>query len=335
MIEVNNLVKIYRKGGPRVVDDVSFTVPKGTVLGLLGPNGAGKTTTVKMLLGLVLPNSGHMHIAGLDISYGDSKSSGGTGNFASNRNHRDVLRSIGAILEGARNIYWRLSARNNLEYFGLLRGMSGEYRKHRIEEVLQLVGLKDRADEETRHFSRGMQQKVALAVAILHEPSILLLDEPTLGLDVQSSRTIEKTVREMAGNGKSVILTTHQMALAQRVCDHIFVIHKGKQIAYGPTKEIISQVGGEQQTVEVVVEGFVDEQILQELTDTVPDLKVETQNGRTVLSWITLEDESQKDLVSTLNLLVELDISIVNAGRREATLEEVFVQLTSEDGEPE
>src|SRR4030066_415833 len=173
---VAQLVKSYKPDSPNAVDGISFEIESGTVFGLLGPNGAGKTTTIKMILGLIIPTSGSIKLAGYDIS-----------------THRNkALRHAGAVLEGSRNIYWRLSARANLEYFGALRGMHGGALKQRIDELLALVELSDRADEETREFSRGMQQKVALAIAMLHNPDVLLLDEPTLGLDVQSARTIEK-----------------------------------------------------------------------------------------------------------------------------------------------
>ena len=181
-----------------------------------------------MILGLILPTSGSIKLAGYDIS-----------------THRNkALQHAGAVLEGSRNIYWRLSARANLEYFGALRGMHGKALKQRIDELLTLVELSDRADEETREFSRGMQQKVALAIAMLHDPDVLLLDEPTLGLDVQSALTIEKAIREMVKQDKAVLLTTHQMQLAEKLSDRIFVIHQGRKVAEGSPGEITRQFGG-------------------------------------------------------------------------------------------
>ncbi len=235
-IRVVNLVKSYDPERPKAVDDISFEIEPGTVFGLLGPNGAGKTTTIKMILGLVLPTSGSVTLAGFDVL----------------KQRNKALRHAGAILEGSRNVYWRLSARANLEYFGALRGMKGKPLAGRIDEVLNLVELSDRADEEVRYLSRGMQQKVALATAILHDPDVLLLDEPTLGLDVQASRMIEKAIRQFVEQqGKTVVLTTHQMALAEKLSDHIFVIHKGSKVEEGPTREVIARFGSQRETMEI------------------------------------------------------------------------------------
>ncbi len=162
-IAVSNLVNSYCAGRPNAVDGISFKVQPGSVFGLLGPNGAGKTTTVKAILGLVLPTSGSVRLAGYDMS---------------RRRHKALLHT-GAVLEGARNIYWRLSARASLEYFGALRGLWGKSLASRVADALALVGLSGRADEDARLLSRGMQQRLALAVAVLHNPDVLLLDELT------------------------------------------------------------------------------------------------------------------------------------------------------------
>lgn len=311
-IAVSNLVKSYGEG-PKAVDDISFEIMPGQVFGLLGPNGAGKTTTVKMILGLVIPTAGTVRLAGYDISTQRSK----------------ALKYAGAVLEGSRNIYWRLSARANLEYFGVLRGLRGKELNERIEEVLDLVDLSDRAEEETRYLSRGMQQKVALAAAMLHRPDVLLLDEPTLGLDVHSSRTIEQTIKKLAADeGKTILLTTHQMALAEKLCDRIFVIHRGEKVAQGATRAVVQQFGGRHQTVEIQLGTIIQDSTLTRLQKDVPVLSASTENGQTVLSWA--DHVSQPDLLKLLNLLDAEGLPIVQVGRREATLEEVFVRLTGD-----
>lgn len=308
-IAVRNLVKAYRKG-VRAVDDLSFAIEPGQVFGLLGPNGAGKTTTIKMILGLVLPTSGEISLGGYDLEFQRSQ----------------ALRCAGAVLEGSRNIYWRLSARANLEYFGALRGLHGKALDRRIAELLGLLDLADRAEEETRTFSRGMQQKVALAVAMLHEPDVLLLDEPTLGLDVQSARAIEQVIRDMAANGKAVLLTTHQMALAEKLSDRILVIHKGKQVAGGETGAVLQQFGG-RQTVEIRLGTVIAAGTLGRLQQAFPHLTAAEEDGRSVLSWS--DGAAQKELLRCLDLLDAEGLAIENVGRRAATLEEVFVRLTS------
>jgi ABC-2 type transport system ATP-binding protein len=311
-IAASHLTKSYRPGCTNAVDGISFQVSPGSIFGLLGPNGAGKTTTVKMILGLVLPTSGAARLAGYDV--------------ASQRCR--ALRHAGAVLEGARNVYWRLSARANLEYFGALRGMQGHSRTLRIEQVLALVGLAERADEETRHLSRGMQQKVALAVAVLHDPDVLLLDEPTLGLDVEAARTIERAVRELARErGKAVLLTTHHMALAQRLCDRNFVINAGREVASGPTDEVLARFGQGQQTVKVRLGAAPGAGLLARVREAFPLLTVTTERETTVLAWS--DGVSQREMLDLLALLDAEGLPILQVGRRAATLEEVFVRLTS------
>jgi ABC-2 type transport system ATP-binding protein len=311
-VTVSNLVKSYHRDYPNAVDGISFEIQPGQVFGLLGPNGAGKTTTIKMILGLVIPTSGSVILNGYDISTQRNK----------------ALRNAGAVLEGSRNIYWRLSARANLEYFGALRGMHGKSLKQRIEELLSLVELSERANEETREFSRGMQQKVALALAMLHNPDVLLLDEPTLGLDVQSARTIEQAIREMVTQGKAVLLTTHQMHLAERLADRIFVIHQGKKVVGGTPGEIIRQFSG-RQTIDIRL-AAVPPEVMARLGAKFPQLAATVEGDTIVLSG---EDNvSQVELLHLLDQLNAEGFSILQAGRREATLEEVFVHLISEGG---
>jgi ABC-2 type transport system ATP-binding protein len=315
-IAVSNLVKSYRPDRPRAVGGISFEVAPGEIFGLLGPNGAGKTTTVKTILGLILPTSGSVRLAGYDMS----------------RHRHKALRHAGAVLEGARNVYWRLSARANLRYFGALKGLRGKTLTARIEDVLALVDLADRANEETRHLSRGMQQKVALAVAMLHDPEVFLLDEPTLGLDVQAAKAIESTIRQLASEQrKAVLLTTHQMALAQRVCDRVFVINEGRKIAAGSTKDVIEEFGERHQTIEIRLGVIVDDGTLMRVQEDFPLLSTVTEEEATLLSWP--DGTAQRDMLDLLNLLDAEGLPIVHVGRREATLEEVFVHLTSK-GEP-
>jgi ABC-2 type transport system ATP-binding protein len=314
-VQVENLVKTYDARRPKAVDGISFQISPGTVFGLLGPNGAGKTTTIKMILGLVLPTSGAIHLAGYDIA----------------RRRNQALRHAGAILEGSRNVYWRLSARANLEYFGALRGLHGKALARRIGEVLALVELSDRADEEVRYLSRGMQQKVALATAILHDPQVLLLDEPTLGLDVQAARTIEQAIGQFAHQqGKTVILTTHQMSLAERLSDRLYVIHRGRRVAEGSPKEVIAGFGGQRQTMEIRLASLIDRPSEEHLKASFSGLSVGFQGEESVLSWI--DGGSQKEFLRLQTELDALGLTILQAGRRAATLEEVFVQLTSEGG---
>lgn len=312
-IRVSQLVKSYNPERPKAVDGISFEIEPGTVFGLLGPNGAGKTTTIKMILGLVLPTSGSVSLAGYNVL----------------KQRNKALRHAGAILEGSRNVYWRLSARANLDYFGALRGMKGKPLARRIDDVLNLIELSDRADEEVRYLSRGMQQKVALATAILYDPDVLLLDEPTLGLDVQASRTIENVIRQFVDQqGKTVVLTTHQMSLAERLSDRIFLIHNGKKVEEGHTREVIARFGGQHEAMDIHLDSLLDALTLERLKVYFPGLSEVSEGDKSTLSWV--DSGSQQEFLHLLNQLDKEGFTIMHAGRRSATLEEVFVHLTSE-----
>jgi ABC-2 type transport system ATP-binding protein len=192
------------------------------VLAFLGPNGAGKTTTIKMIAGLIRPDSGQVKIAGQDP-------------------HRQpqALRGVGAVLEGNRNLYWRLSPLENLEYFAVLRQMPMRAAKKRAHRLLEDFDLTDKQHVPVQKLSRGMQQKIAIAVALIHQPQLLLLDEPTLGLDVESGEMVKKIVRQVADSGCAILLTTHQLNVAEALSDRVAVIRQGQIIAEQPTQALI------------------------------------------------------------------------------------------------
>ncbi len=204
----------HRHRAVEAVRGIDLKVPRGCIFSLLGPNGAGKTTTIKIIAGLILPTRGRVVFYDRDGS---------------------ELRSrprLGAVLEGSRNLYWRLSPLENLYYFGELKGLSLTQIRREADELLEMFDLTKKARASTQTLSRGMQQKVAVAVALLGKPEILLLDEPTLGLDVESSRLIQKRLRELVErDGRTIILTTHMMELAARVADRIGILSEGELIA--------------------------------------------------------------------------------------------------------
>jgi ABC-2 type transport system ATP-binding protein len=227
-IELSGLTKRYRRGRGwfTAVSDVTLGVPRGQVIGLLGPNGAGKTTTIKMACGLILPTAGTIRLNGYDVG----------------RRRSDAVRQIGAVLEGSRNVYWPLTAWQNLMYFGRLKGLRTAEVRPRAERLLADLGLWDRRDENVGSFSRGMQQKVAIAAALITDPPILLLDEPTIGLDVEAARTVRDWIAHLsADEGKTIVLTTHQLAIVQELAGRIAVIRRGEIIADLPTAELLSQ----------------------------------------------------------------------------------------------
>lgn len=235
-LEADNLSKTYRDRGKQIqaVRDVSLSINTGEVLAFLGPNGAGKTTTIKMIAGLIRPDSGFVKIAGSDP-------------------HRDprALKLLGAVLEGNRNVYWRLSPEENLEYFGMLRGLDHRHAKRYGRSLLERFGLMDKRRTPVQALSRGMQQKLAIAVALVHQPQLLLLDEPTLGLDVEATENVKALVREIAQEGRAILLTTHQLDIAEQLSDRVAIIQAGEIIAEEPTRELIRQFSGSAYTIEL------------------------------------------------------------------------------------
>lgn len=237
LLEVQHLHKAYRAQGKitHAVQDVSLQIESHQVLAFLGPNGAGKTTTIKMIAGLVLPDKGTVTIAGHDP-----------------HRHLQALRSVGAVLEGSRNLYWRLTPAENLEYFGVLRGLSRKVARQRSRVLLERFELSHKSTTRVQRLSRGMQQKVAIAVALIHEPPLLLLDEPTLGLDVEATQTVKRLVREIASEGCAILLTTHQLDIAEELSDRVAIINNGEIVTEQPTEALIQQFSSAVYRVELV-----------------------------------------------------------------------------------
>src|SRR4051812_44300526 len=239
-ITAAHLHRVYQSGrrpfGPRrrtvAVEDVSFAVPQGTIFGLLGPNGAGKTTTIKMLSTLLVPTAGTATVGGFDVVQDEGQ----------------VRRQLGVVLGGDRGLYAKLSARDNLHYFGALYGMTTAAIARRAEEVLELVNLRDRADERTERYSRGMKQRLHLAKAILHDPPILILDEPTIGLDPASAVDLRRAIAALVPD-HTVLLTTHDMHEADQLCREIAIVDRGLIVAQGTPAELKARVAGERRVI--------------------------------------------------------------------------------------
>jgi len=211
------------------VDDVSFSVRKGELFGLLGPNGAGKTTTVKTLATILLPTSGSVSVMGFDVVKETQK----------------VRERIGFTFGGARGLYGRLSAADNLKYFAELYAIDPSISPKRISELLELVGLADRRDDRVETFSSGMQQRLHLARALLHDPELIYLDEPTVGIDPVGARELRKTVKQLSQAGKTILLTTHYMAEVEELCDRIAIINHGRIVALDTPASLKKQITGE------------------------------------------------------------------------------------------
>ncbi len=226
MIEVRNLHK--RFGAVTAVEDVSFSAADGVVTGLLGPNGAGKTTTLRMLYTLVRPDRGAARIDGLDVA----------------EKPLEVRRAIG-VLPDARGLYPRLTAREHARYAGELHGLSGSLLDKRVDELIELLDMKDIADRRAEGFSQGERMKVALARALVHNPRNVLLDEPTNGLDVMSTRAVRTLIRRLKEQGHCILFSSHVMQEVAALCDRIVVVARGRVVADGTPDELRARTGKE------------------------------------------------------------------------------------------
>jgi ABC-2 type transport system ATP-binding protein len=320
VIEAVNLRRVYHtttgviRRKPldvEAVRGISFEVGDGELFGLLGPNGAGKTTTIKMLITLLLPTSGEARVLGHDVV----------------REPREVRKKIGYVFGGDRGLYERLSALDNLRYFAELYGVSGRAQRVRIDEVLELVGLKGREKERVEGYSRGMRQRLHIARGILHDPQVVFLDEPTIGVDPVGARELRQTIAELVRGGKTVLLTTHYMFEADTLCDRIAVIAKGQIVGEGTPAQLKSGVT-EGTVTEIEVFG-VEEPAVERLR---------ALNGVTA---VTVEEQEQKQLLvvqttgereMTHALLGQLDgVAVGRVTSREPTLEDAYVALVTQE----
>ncbi|MFS8893644.1 ABC transporter ATP-binding protein [Synechococcus sp. O70.1] len=301
VLEVYHLQKTYRQGGKQVqaVVDVSLTLAAGEILAFLGPNGAGKTTTIKIIAGLIRPDAGSVRILGRDP-----------------HTEPGALVQVGAVLEGNRNLYWRLTPLQNLEYFGVLRGLSPKTARQRGLELLETLGLGEKGEVAVQTLSRGMQQKVAIAVALLHQPALLLLDEPTLGLDVEAAQAVKSLIRQIAASGRAILLTTHQLDVAEALSNQVAVIERGTILVQAPTQELIRQFASAAGTYRIELEQELDPSRAERLA----------QQGVEILSSHQLRFRGFSEaLYQVLEILKPLPLLSVK--REEADLTHIFLKL--------
>jgi ABC-2 type transport system ATP-binding protein len=298
------------------LDHVNLKIRTGELFGLLGPNSAGKTTLVKCLSTILIPDEGTAIINGFDI-----------------RKQTTLVRaSLGMVIGGERTLYWKLTARDNLTYFASLYKMPRKKIKERVDELLGTMNLLDRADERLEDYSTGMRQKVAIARALLHDPPILLLDEPTLGLDPTFSRQIRSQIRELSKKeGKTVLLTTHYMEEADELCDRIAIINKGEIVA-ADTPDRLKAMVKETELVEVVCYNPPQnaEQYLKSLC---PDVKIITlvrgEEAKGTPSRIKfIGGNAEKCIGTVVDALRKKNTQIISLNISVPTLEDVFIKLT-------
>lgn len=320
-IEVQNLRRVFTTNIGRfrreskeivAVEDISFSVGEGELFGLLGPNGAGKTTTVKMLTTLLIPSSGMARVGGYDVE----------------KEAKEISPRIGFIFGGERGLYWRLSAIDNLRYFSSLYHVDPDTSKKRIPELLEMVGLEERGKEKVEGFSRGMKQRLHIARALLHDPEILFLDEPTMGLDPVGARDLRRVVRNLQSEKKTILLTTHYMFEADMLCERIAVINKGQIVALDTPEELKKKVN-DLSVIEVEVFG-VQDNLLESIRklDFVDSVSIEDRDQRQVL---TVQTPIGSEAISDLMPLFESS-RVGKVISREPTLEDAYVRLVGGEG---
>ena len=310
-LEVHNLVKKF--GELIAVNDVSFSIEEGEIFSLLGPNGAGKTTTISILSTLIQPSSGDAVIGGHSVV----------------KNPMAVKKLIGVVPQEIA-LYDDLSALENLNFWGKMYGLTGTELSTRVDEVLEQVGLRDRAKQRIKTYSGGMKRRVNIGVGLLHQPRLLFLDEPTVGIDPQSRRAILDSVKELNRSGMTILYTTHYMEEAQELSDRVGIIDYGKLIALGTQKELTSQVG-EMDTLILHLGENEDPVNLAESLGSLPGVlqanPTRTQQGNNpqVAIVTPAAEELLAPIVSHTN---ELGIKIYSVDMREPNLEAVFLHLT-------
>lgn len=304
--------RIYHKKIVHAVDHVSFGVRSGEIFGLLGRNGAGKTTTVKMISGLVKPCGGEVFVDALPVE----------------KKRLQVLRRIGVVLEGTRTCIWPLTPLENLAYFGNLRDVKGKVLRERSHRLLDFIGLTDKKDIQVRRLSRGQKQKLAICIALITDPPVLLLDEPTTGLDVQSSRAIKDKIIEMTREqGKCVLVTTHDMGTAQELCDRIGIIKDGALVACKPTEELLDVFSDHR--FELRLDRVPNLESIQSLPGVVGVEPINSDGGPGIVLR-TSADESERStaLYGTLGNLQSQGVLLRTVTQQLQNLEGVFLQLT-------
>ena len=309
---------IFSRGEKRTiaaVNHLDLKIRKGELFGLLGPNGAGKTSLVKVLCTLLPPDEGTAMVNGFDVG----------------RQQMQVKASVGTLFSvGERGFFWRLSGYNNLEFFAAINNVPHDRMRERIMEVLRLVGLEDDADMFFQKYSGGMKRKLCLARALLPDPPILLLDEPTTGLDVVSSRSIREFILKdlVKKSGKTVLYTTHYIEEASQICDRIAIMNKGRIIALD-TPDALRNTVKKGEFVDIVVQNITDTQInAVRMANGVVSVAAEVQEAVLGQTRLRVRLENVDVLPRLIDLFFRENVRLVNFKREEPTLEDAFIELT-------
>lgn len=302
MIQVENLSKSY--GNFPALNEISFDAQRGEIIGFLGPNGAGKTTTMRILSGYMPPTGGSAKVAGFDVI----------------EESLEVRKRVGYLPETV-PLYPELSAREYLNFMGSLRRVQDL--DDRIDEVLSKVGLQDRAESYAGNLSKGLRQRLGLAQALLHRPEVLILDEPTIGLDPAQIIGVRDLIREV-GTDRTVMLSTHILSEAQQICDRVLIIHQGRILAEDTPNNLQSQLAGAER---IRVRTSSDSKSLAKLLRNLPDM----EEIKLIEGGVELTGPPGKDIRPLIaRTIVEADIDLLELSASSVSLERIFLQLTEE-----
>jgi len=302
-IEVNQLKKSF--GDLQAVQDATFHAVAGEVLSLLGPNGAGKSTTISMLSGLLVPTAGEASIMGHSIT----------------KDPAAAKARLGVVPQDIA-LYPDMSARENLVFWGKMYGLRGAVLKSRVNEVLEVIGLADRQKDYIEKFSGGMKRRVNIGAALLHKPDVIIMDEPTVGIDPQSRRHILDNVKDLNQKGMTVLYTTHYMEEAAEISHHIAIMDQGMVIAYGTHDELI-QLVGEQTRIDITLNTEA-EKIISEWRTTEGVSRIDSTDGKVT----ALVDDSNRVLPQLFDAAAKAGVRITTVDIQEPNLEMVFLHLT-------
>jgi len=306
VLEVKSLRKEF--GDLVAVDGISFDIQEGEIFGFLGPNGAGKTTSISMICGLLTPTAGEIFVEGVSIL----------------KNPREVKKRLGVVPQEVA-IYEELSARENLSFWGGIFGMRGGHLRSRVDELLEQVGLEDRAKEPTKNFSGGMKRRLNLALGLVHDPKLILLDEPTVGIDPQARRNILEVVRNIVTRGRTVLYTTHYLEEAEELCDRLAIIDHGKILSQGTVGELKTQLG---EGSLLTVQGNFPAAELSEAVTTVEGLlPIEIDDKRAML----LVARDGPGVSHSLEGLFARGLTFDDITIKEPNLEDLFLKLTGRE----
>ena len=304
MIEIKDVTKSY--GRHKVLQNVSFEIMEGELFGLLGPNGAGKSTLIDILTGIQSMDSGEIFINGKSIK----------------TDKVEIRKQLGLVPQDIA-LLEELNAVDNLEYFGGLYGLAGQELKSQIEKLLEVAGLTDKKKEKVKNYSGGMKRRLNIAVAMLHNPSILILDEPTVGVDAQSRQHIFDYIQSLAEQGTTILYTSHYMEEIETLCKRVFILDLGEEVAYG-TKEEVKKLVGHTQTVSLTLDrvpaGF--DEVLKNSEN---GIQFVTVNGQDIALTI---DQTIFSMMKLIEQVEQAQLVIKSVNVKETTLEEAFLQLT-------